>query len=54
MKRRPWHYLLWVVAAGALGFVMAAVFAGLLRLPQALFLVPYAVLSGSYLYGYIT
>jgi hypothetical protein len=39
-----WHvHLLWVVAAGVLGFATAAVFAGVLRLPRNWFLVPYTV-----------
>ena len=51
---KAWYlYLLWIVAGGALGFAVAAVFAGLLRLPRALFLVPYVVLVSAFLYGYV-
>jgi hypothetical protein len=51
---KAWYiYLLWIVAGGVLGFTVAAVFAGLLRLPRALFLVPYVVLVGPFLYGYV-
>jgi hypothetical protein len=50
---KAWYiYLLWIVAGGALGFAVAAVFAGLLRLPRTLFLVPYVVLVSAFLYGY--
>ena len=51
---KTWYvYLLWVAAGGVLGFATAAVFAGLLRLPRALFLVPYVVLVSAFLYGYV-
>jgi hypothetical protein len=50
---KAWYiYLLWIVAGGALGFAVAAAFAGLLRLPRALFLIPYVVLVSAYLCGY--
>lgn len=48
-----WYmHLLWVVAAGVLGFATAAVFAGALRLPRNWFLVPYTLLAGAFVYGY--
>ncbi len=51
---KAWYvYLRWVAAGGVLGFAVAAVFAGLLRLPRALFLVPYVVLVSAFLYGYV-
>jgi hypothetical protein len=52
MSRAWYMYLLWVAAGGVLGFATAAVFAGLFRLPRALFLIPYVVLVGAFLYGY--
>jgi hypothetical protein len=48
-----WAHVLWVVAAAMLGFAVAAIFAGLLHLPRALFLVPYMVLGSAFLYGYV-
>jgi hypothetical protein len=51
---KAWYiYPLWVAAGGVLGFTVAAVFAGLLRLPRALFPIPYAVLVSAFLYGYV-
>ncbi len=35
---KAWYiYLRWIVAGGVLGFAIAAIFAGLFRLPRALF-----------------
>ena len=49
-----WYlHLVWVLAAGALGFVVAAVFAGLLRLPRVPYLVPYALVTGAFVYSYL-
>ena len=47
-----WAHLGWVLAAGLLGFATAAVFSTWLRLSRRLFLVPYLVISGVFLYGY--
>ena len=48
-----WYlHLVWVLAAGALGFVVAAVFAGLLRLPRVVYLVPYTLVAGTFVYSY--
>jgi len=50
---KAWYiYLLWIAGGGVLGFAIAAVFAGLLRLPRALFLIPYVVLVSAFLYSY--
>ncbi len=50
---KAWYlYLLWIVAGGVLGFAIAAVFAGLFRLPRALFLIPYVVLVSAFLYAF--
>lgn len=51
-QRRWWEHLLWVVAGTVLGFVIAAVFAGLLRLPRNTYLFPYIVLVILFLYAY--
>jgi hypothetical protein len=45
--------LLWVLAAGGLGFVVAVVFAGWLRMRRSMFLVPYIAIIGVFLYGYV-
>ncbi len=51
---RPWAaYLLWVAAAAVLGFVIAAVFAGLLHLPRSIYLIPYMGLVGALVYGFM-
>lgn len=43
----------WIAAAALLGFTIAAVFAGALHLPRALFLVAYLVLTGPFLYAFV-
>jgi hypothetical protein len=49
-----WYiYLGWIVAAGLLGFATSFVFASLLHLPRRIFLVPYVLLSGLFLYSFI-
>ena len=48
-----WSYLLWVLAAAILGFIVPAVFAGFLRLPRNVYLIPYIVLIGALLYSYL-
>lgn len=49
-----WYaYLVWIAAAGLLGFAISFVFAGLLRLPRTLYLVPYVLLSGLFLYAFL-
>jgi hypothetical protein len=49
-----WYaYLGWIIAAGVLGFALAFIFAGRLRLPRRIFLVPYVGLSGLFLYSFI-
>ncbi len=48
-----WGHLLWVLAGAVLAFGTAAVFAGLLHLPRPLYLIPYVVLVGAFLYGYV-
>jgi hypothetical protein len=43
----------WIIVAGLLGFAISFIFAGLLHLPRRIFLVPYIVLSGLFLYSFI-
>ena len=54
LPERPWQgHLLWLLAGAILGFVIAAVFAGLFRLPRPIYLIPFAVLVITFLYGYM-
>src|SRR5688500_5262995 len=48
-----WGHLMWVLAAAALGWAEAAVFAGMYHLSRNLFLVPYALLTTIFLIGYL-
>jgi hypothetical protein len=48
-----WGHLLWVAAAAAFGFAISGIFATLLLLPRAVFLVPYVFLGTAFLYGYV-
>jgi hypothetical protein len=52
MTNQLWFFLGWVLAAGLLGFAIAALFAGWLRLSRRLFLVPYFALGGAFLAGF--
>ena len=47
------NQFLWVMAAGLLGLFISAVFSGVLRLPRTLFIVPYLLLVGPFLYAFI-
>jgi hypothetical protein len=47
------EYLTWVVAAGVLGFAISTIFAGILRLPRNVYLIPYIGLSALFLYAYV-
>ena len=50
-----WYaYLGWIVLAGLLGFAISFLFAGLLHLPRRIYLVPYIVLAGLFLYSFIS
>jgi hypothetical protein len=53
MNKAWYAYLGWIVAAALLGFVISAVFAGLLRLPRSLYLIPYVICTGIFLYTYV-
>jgi hypothetical protein len=52
VHRLWWSYLLWIPAAALLGFAISSVFSGWLRLPRSLFLIPYVVLAGVFVYAY--
>ena len=43
----------WALAAAVLGFAIAAIFAGLLRLPRNIFLVAYLVFAAPFLYSFV-
>ena len=47
-----WIYLLWTIAAGVLGLLISAIFAGVFRWRRPVFLVPYVLLIGFFLYSY--
>jgi len=53
MSKAWYAYLAWIAAAALLGFTMSAVFAGILRLPRSLYLVPYVVFASAFLYAYV-
>ena len=46
-----WLHLAWVLGGAVLGMGVAAVLGGIFRLPRSLYLVPYTLLTGAYLYG---
>jgi hypothetical protein len=49
-----WYvYLGWVAAAALVGFALSAVFAGGLRLPRNIFLIPYIVIAGLFFYSFM-
>jgi hypothetical protein len=47
-----WMHLLWVVAAGAVGFGITAVFAAWLKLRRGWVVLAYASIAGAFLYAY--
>jgi hypothetical protein len=47
------EYLGWVVAAGVLGFAISTIFAGILRLPRNVYLIPYIGIASVFLYAYV-
>jgi len=52
MANHWWIYLLWTLAAGVLGLLISAIFAGVFRWRRSVFLVPYVLLIGFFLYSY--
>lgn len=53
MNQTWYAYLVWIAAAGLLGFAISVVFAGVLRLPRKVFLIPYIGFIGLFLYAYV-
>ena len=47
-----WSAIGWVLAASGLGFAISAVFAGQMRLSRRLFLFPYVLFAGLFVYGF--
>lgn len=43
----------WIFAAAILGFVIAAIFAGVFKLPRSIYLIPYVGLVSLFLYAYM-
>jgi hypothetical protein len=52
VQRMWWSHLLWVAGAAVLGFAIAGLFSSWLRLPRSLFLIPYVILAGLFVYAY--
>jgi hypothetical protein len=51
---KVWYaYLGWIVLAGLLGFVISFIFAGILRLPRSIYLIPYVGFAGLFLYAFV-
>jgi hypothetical protein len=48
-----WTYGVWVVAAGALGWFVSALFSSVLRLSRNWFLLPYVGIIGAFIYNYV-
>ncbi len=48
-----WYvHLAWVVMAGLLGFLVAAVFSRRLRMPRSWYLLPYVIVTGAFAWLY--
>ena len=52
VQRAWWSHLLWILAAGVLGFAISSIFSSWLRLPRSIFLIPYVILAGLFVYAY--
>ena len=51
---KVWYaYIAWIAAAAVLGFIISAVFAGVLRLPRSIYLIPYVLFVSLFLYAYV-
>jgi hypothetical protein len=48
-----WQHILWIMAAGGLGFGLTVLFSAWLRLPRHLFLIPYVGLTAIFLSAYV-
>jgi len=53
-RMHPWRaHLVWVLGAAIVGVGIPAAFTGCLRLPRALYLLPYVGLTGAFLYAWV-
>ncbi|MGB8984522.1 MAG: hypothetical protein WCC12_21830, partial [Anaerolineales bacterium] len=51
---KAWYlYIGWIATAALLGFLIAVIFAGVLRLPRNIYLIPYVVIAGLFIYAYV-
>jgi hypothetical protein len=53
MNKIWYAYLGWIAVAALFGFAISAIFAGVLRLPRSIYLIPYVALSSLLLYAYV-
>ncbi|HMB23913.1 MAG: hypothetical protein ACM33V_00960 [Chloroflexota bacterium] len=53
MNKTWYAYFAWIAAAALLGFLISAVFAGTLRLPRNIYLIPYVGFASLFLYAYV-
>ena len=53
MNKAWYAYFGWILAAGLLGFAISFIFAGVLRLPRSLYLIPYIGFSGLFSYAFV-
>ncbi|RPJ21446.1 MAG: hypothetical protein EHM33_26130 [Chloroflexi bacterium] len=53
MNKIWYAYVGWIAAAALFGFAISAIFAGALRLPRSIYLIPYVALAGLFLYAYV-
>lgn len=53
MNKTWYAYLLWTLGAAALSFSIAALFAGVFRLPRTIYLIPYIGLVGLFFFLYV-
>lgn len=52
MDRKWWLYLVWIVAAMGVGFLVSALLSGLLHIPRRWFLLIYLILAGAFLVAF--
>jgi amino acid transporter len=53
VTNRDWYVnLVWLVGAAVLGFLIPSIFASLLRLSRSVFLIPYILLAGGFVFAF--
>ncbi len=52
VERAWWNHLVWIPAAAVVGYAIAAIFSGRMKLPRSVFLVPYVLLGSLFLFAY--